>query len=388
MTGSQTAVTDRWHLVLGGPGGPALPDEPQAFVPLAQRCRLALPAGSSLASHMMPLVSVVLPARNAAATIARAVASIQSQTLRDWELVALDDGSKDATRFILIEMAQLDPRIRVLRTKAGIAGALNAGIAAATGEFVARMDADDECAPDRLEKQAAFLAARPEIGVVGCRVDFGGDRAVSAGYALHVDWVNSLLTPEEIHLNRFVESPFAHPSVMFRRVLVQEHGGYRDGEFPEDYELWLRWMDLDVKMAKLPETLLTWHDLPERASRTDPRYSPEAFYQLKAHWLAEWLKRELPPERSVWVWGAGRPTRQRAAHLAAEGVKIAGYIDVDAKKTNKKIGGVPVVGADRLPPKETGFVLGYVGTRGARDLIRAALVKSGRREGLDFLMCA
>ena len=336
----------------------------------------------------MPLVSVVLPACNAAATIARAVASIQSQTLRDWELVALDDGSKDATRFILIEMAQLDPRIRVLRTKSGIAGALNAGIAAATGEYIARMDADDESAPERLEKQAAFLAARPDVGVVGCRVEFGGDRARSEGYALHVDWVNSLLTPEEIAANRFVESPFAHPSVMFRRALVEEHGGYRKGDFPEDYELWLRWMDLDVKMAKLPETLFTWHDLPGRLSRTDPRYSPEAFYKLKAHWIAEWLKRELPPERAVWVWGAGRPTRQRAAHLSAEGVKIAGYVDVDAKKTDKKVGGVPVVAPDRLPAKEASFVLGYVGTRGARDYIRSVLVKSGRHEGRDFLMCA
>lgn len=336
----------------------------------------------------MPLVSVVLPARNAAATIARAVASVQSQTLRDWELLAIDDGSKDATRFILIEMAQLDPRIRVLRTKAGIPGALNAGIAAAAGEFVARMDADDESAPDRLEKQAAFLQANPLIGLVGTRVDFGGDPVKAEGYALHVEWVNSLLTPEEIALNRFIESPFAHPSVMFRRHLVHDHGGYRDGDFPEDYELWLRWMDAGVPMAKLPETLLTWHDLPSRASRNDARYSPEAFYKLKAFWLAEWLQRELDPARGVWIWGAGRPTRQRAANLTEHGVKIAGYIDVDAKKTGKLVGGVPVVSPEELPPTETSFVLGYVGVRGARELHRAILEKSGRREGRDFLMCA
>lgn len=329
-----------------------------------------------------------MPVRNAAATIARAVASIQGQTFHDWELVALDDGSKDATRFILIEMAQLDPRIRVLRTKSGIAGALNAGIAAAAGEFIARMDGDDEAMPERLERQAAFLKGNPDIGVVGSRVEFGGDPAVAAGYALHVEWVNSLLSPDEIVLNRFVESPFAHPSVMFRRHLVDDHGGYRDGDFPEDYELWLRWMDANVSMAKLPETLLRWHDSPGRASRADPRYAPEAFYKLKAFWLAEWLKREVEPPRAVWVWGAGRPTRQRAAHLTEHGVRIAGYIDIDAKKTNRKVGGVPVVGPDNLPLTETSFVLGYVGTRGARDLIRARLLGTGRVEGRDFLMCA
>ena len=329
-----------------------------------------------------------MPVRNAGPTVARAVASIQAQTLNDWELIAIDDDSKDASRFILIEMAQVEPRLRILRTKGGIVPALNAGLAAATGDYVARMDADDESHPERLAKQAEFLRTNPDIGLVSCRVGYGGDRATNEGYALHVDWINTLLTPEDIALNRFVESPLAHPSVMFRRHLIEECGNYRSGDFPEDYELWLRWMDADVRMAKLADELLTWHDLPGRLSRTDSRYSPEAFYRLKARWLAEWLKHHVDPPRPVWVWGAGRPTRQRAAHLAEHGITIAGYIDVDAKKTGQKISGVPVVPASELPPAGESFILGYVGTRGARDLIRSALLRAGRREGEDFLMCA
>jgi glycosyltransferase involved in cell wall biosynthesis len=336
----------------------------------------------------MPLVSVVMPVHNAGATVARAVASIQGQTLRDWELIAIDDGSKDASRFILIEMAQSDPRIRILRTKSGIVPALNAGVAAAAGEFIARMDADDESAPVRLERQVQFLQAKPAIGMVGCAVDYGGDRTANAGYALHVDWVNSLQEPEQIALNRFVESPFAHPSVMFRRSVWDQHGGYRVGDFPEDYELWLRWIDAGVRMAKVPEVLLIWNDLPQRLSRVDPRYSPEAFFRLKAEWLAMWIKHEVEPDRGVWIWGAGRPTRQRVAHLTARGVRVAGYIDVDAKKTGRKVGGVPVVAHNELPPRGSSFVLGYVGKRGAREFIRAELNKSGRTEGADFLMCA
>lgn len=334
-----------------------------------------------------PLVSVLLPVRNAAATIARAVGSVQAQTLRDWELVVVDDGSSDGTRAWLRSAAPGEARIRLIEQPAlGLVPALNAGLVAARGRFVARMDADDACHPERLAAQVAWLEANPGAGLVSCLVGFGGDRAASAGYALHVDWLNTLVAPEAIVLNRFIESPFAHPSVMFRRELVARHGGYRDGDFPEDYELWLRWLDAGVVMGKVPRELLTWHDAPGRLSRTDPRYDPEAFFRMKAEYLAKHLRRSGRLE--AWIWGAGRPTRKRAAHLAAHGLRIAGYIDVDVKKTGKRVGGVPVIGPDELPPPGRVFVLGYVAKRGVRELTRAELTGRGYAEGRDFLMGA
>lgn len=341
---------------------------------------------------MRPLVSIVMPVRNALATLERAVASLTAQTWPEWEVVAVDDGSTDGSGEWLEARARADRRLRVLRSEPrGIVAALEAGLGAARGEYVARMDADDVSHPERLAEQVAFLEAEANcaIGLVGCGVEFGGDRVASAGYALHVDWLNVLTTPEAIALNRFVESPFAHPSVMFRRELVSHHGGYRDGDFPEDYELWLRWLDAGVRMAKVPRTLLTWHDPPTRLSRTDARYDPEAFFRLKAAWIARELGRAARG-RPVWVWGAGRPTRKRAAHLTAHGVAIAGYIDVDAKKFTPALGGrgVPVVGPDAVPAPTEAFVLGYVSSRGAREYIREALRGRGFEEGRDFLMGA
>lgn len=357
---------------------------------------------------MSPRVSVVLPVFNASATIVRAVESIRAQTFAEWELIAVDDGSTDGSREILEEFARVEPRLRVLgRPHEGVAVAANAGAAAARGEFVARMDADDVSHPERLAAQVAFLEAAEnhDVGVVGSLVEFGGDRAASAGYALHVDWVNSLVTAEEIALNRFVESPLVNPSVMFRRKLIVRHGGYRDGDFPEDYELWLRWLDAGVRMAKVPRVLLTWHDAPARLTRTDARYAPEKFFRMKAEWIAKQvaeLVRVWPQgiragqtltssaTREIFVWGAGRHTRKRAAHLTAHGVTIAGYIDVDAKKTGRGLGGtgVPVVAEDELPPRGEVFVLSYVTTRGARDYNRSKLTARGYVEGWDFLMCA
>ncbi len=339
----------------------------------------------------VPRVSIVLPVRNAARTIARAVASLRSQTLAGWELIVVDDGSTDGTRPILHELSREETRMTVIEiTAAGVAAAANVGAAAARGDFVARMDADDVSHPERLATQLAFLEAPPNqtVGVVSCLVEFGGDRATGAGYALHVDWLNSLVTPEEIALNRFVESPLANPSAMFRRELVALHGGYRDGDFPEDYELWLRWLDAGVRIAKVPRMLLTWHDAPTRLTRTDARYAPEAFFRLKAPWIARELAR-VAGGRKIFVWGAGRHTRKRASHLERHGVHIAGYVDVDAKKTGRGIGGTgaPVLDGESLPPPGEIFVLSYVTTRGAREYNGAKLVARGYEAGRDFLLC-
>lgn len=341
----------------------------------------------------------MLPARNAAGTVARAWESIRRQTFAAWELIAMDDGSADGTSDVLMTVARTDARVRVIRRDhEGLVAALNTGLACARGELIARMDADDEAHPERLAEQVGFLRASEhrDVGLVSCLVEFGGDRSQSAGYALHVDWLNSVVTSEDIALNRFVESPLAHPSVMFRRELLGRHGGYRHGDFPEDYELWLRWMAAGVRMAKVPRVLLTWHDAPARMSRTDARYSPEAFFRVKAEWIAREVKRILAARRaiagapSIFVWGAGRPTRKRAAHLEPHGLRIAGYIDVDPKKTTAALGGTgaPVIGPNAIPPPGEAFVLGYVSSRGAREFIRAALRARGYTEGRDFLMCA
>jgi glycosyltransferase involved in cell wall biosynthesis len=334
-----------------------------------------------------PRISVLLPVRNGAPTLERAIASIRRQTWRDWELVVVDDGSTDGTGNVLAAARREDARIRVLhQPAAGLVAALNTGLAAARGTVVARMDADDESHPNRLARQKAWLDTRPELGVVSCLVEFGGDRVANAGYALHVDWLNEVCSATEIGLNRFVESPLAHPSVMFRRSLVERLGGYRAGHFPEDYELWLRWLEDGVAMAKVPEPLITWHDTPGRLSRSDSRYDPEAFFRLKAEYVARHLARI--GRTTVWIWGAGRPTRKRAAMLMAHGVTIAGYIDVDRKKTGVRIAGVPVLAAEDLPEVDGRFILSYVSKRGARDWIRGELGRRNYVEGRDFLACA
>lgn len=322
--------------------------------------------------------------RNGEAHIAAALDSLFAQTDSDFEIIAVDDASTDQTPAILKQRSGSDKRLRVLSTaqcaEQGIVAALNWGIAAAQGRYIARMDADDVCRPERLRLQAEYLDAHAEVGLVASRVEFTGDRQAQRGLALFVDWTNELLTPAAIARSRFVETPIIHPSAMFRRELIQLHGGYRSGEYPEDYELWLRWLDAGVPFAKLPQFLLQWTDRPDRLTRNDPRYGAEAFFRVKAPYIARWLAANNPAHPRVVVWGAGRTARLRFRWLAAEGIEPIAYVDIDPKKIGWKIAGVPVISAHDIPAYC--FVLIYVGKRGARQLIEDCL---GDR---PFLACA
>lgn len=333
------------------------------------------------------MISVVLPAYNAEATLEAAIASILDQTDPRFELIVVDDGSTDATAAVVARAAARDPRVvPVSIPHGGIVAALNEGLARARGALVARMDADDRSAPGRLAAQRARLDADPDLGLVSCLVAHEGVAGDTRGYALHVDWLNQVVTPEQIRLSRFVEAPFAHPSVMFRRDLVERFGGYRDGPFPEDYELWLRWLDAGVAMAKVPEVLLTWRDAPHRLSRTHARYEVDAFYRVKARYLARWLR--AAGHARVVVWGSGKTSRQRAAHLVGEGIAIDGYIDIDPRRGGGHSRGTPIRYYEELAGPGDAFVVSYVGKRGAGDFIRGFLVERGWVEGEHFLLAA
>ncbi len=330
---------------------------------------------------------MLLPVRDALSSLPACLDSLRGQSLRAIEILAVDDGSVDGSGEWLMAQARREPRLRVFRQEAaGIATALNMALQAATAPFLARMDADDLCDPLRLELQLQALQQGPVRQVVSCRVRHPGGEG-RAGYARHVDWINGILSPEAHRLNRFVDCPLAHPSASFSRTLTEELGAWRDGDFPEDYELWLRWMDAGVSFRKLPQTLLDWADPPTRLSRTHTAYRREAFDRVRAPWLARELEGTLKG-RELWVWGAGRLSRRRLDPLWALGLRPAGYVDIDPAKTGQSITGIPVIQPERLPEAEKAFVLVNVGSHGARDLIARRLLAKGFREGRDWLAVA
>ncbi|ADU63448.1 MAG: glycosyltransferase [Pseudodesulfovibrio sp.] len=336
-----------------------------------------------------PVVTVTMPCRDCADTVGRAMESILAQSLRAIEVVAVDDGSEDNTGAVLDEFARRDDRVRVVHAAhGGVAVAANTAMGLARGRYIARMDADDEMLPERLAAQARLLDEHPEIGLAGSRIRFGGDRHRCAGYARYVDWTNTLLTHEAISLNRFVEFPVPNPSIMCRRACVETHGPYRDGDFPEDYELLLRWLEAGVRMAKVDAELLVWNDPPDRLSRTHPRYRADAFYRVKAQYLARWLASYNRNHPEVHILGSGRTTRKRADMLLEHGVRFAAYYDVDPRKIGHVIGGIEVRPREAVPPPGEAFCLPYVASRGAREDIADFLDGRGFVLGRDYLPVA
>lgn len=334
----------------------------------------------------MPAVSVLMPCYNAAETIEEALISLKNQSLVDFEVVMVDDGSTDATPEVLEKWASHDARFQVhTRPHSGIVPTLNAGLSLCGAPLVARMDTDDRAHPQRLTLQLAYLMDHPETSLVSSRVAGFPSNQVRKGFQIYMDWLNALLTDEDIRREIFIESPLPHPSVTFRRRQAIQLGGYQDIGWAEDYDLWLRMYLAGMRFAKLPAVLLEWREHPERLTRTDSRYSLENFLRAKAHYLA---LGPLSGRDSVFVWGAGMTGRRLSKHLQREKIPLAGFIDIDPAKIGRKLRGLPILSPPQLTPLwsrcENPAMLAAVGARGARQKIRHYLIGLGLDEGYDW----
>ncbi|BDG09548.1 glycosyltransferase [Anaeromyxobacter paludicola] len=330
----------------------------------------------------MPRVAVLLPARDAARTVRAAAASILRQTFRDLALVAVDDGSRDGTAEALERVAGRDRRLKLLRGPGeGIAGALNRALAAADAEVIARMDADDVAHPARLARQLAALAEDPGLAAAGSRVRLFPRRDVRPGMARYAAWLNGLTSPALCARDLFVEAPLVHPAAAIRATALRAAGGWREGDFPEDYDLWLRLAAAGGRLTNLPATLLDWRESAGRLTRTDPRYALPRHLALKAHHLAAG---PLAGRAEVAIWGAGETGRAFARALAPHGIRPALFLEVDRKKLGRRVAGAEVVGYEEAARARGLPLLVAVGAPGARPLIRAELAKQGFVEVRDF----
>ncbi len=335
---------------------------------------------------MPPLVSILLPVRDAGEPLDAALASIRRQTLTDWECVAVDDGSTDGSGERLERAAREDGRFQAIRTPPrGLVPALDEGLAACRGRVVARMDGDDVMTRRRLELQAAALLDPAGPAAVGAHVRCFPRAGLADGMRAYERWLNGMRSAEDVRRDAFVECPAAHPTLAVRGDVLRRFG-YRDRGWPEDYDLVLRLLAAGLEIGVVPRRLLLWRDGPGRLQRTDARYAQDRFVACKASFLAAGF---LSETAEYVLWGHGGTGRALKRALLAEGRRPAWIVELHPGRLGNVVDGAPVVRPEALPalPRRLPLVVSVAGA-GPRAEIRSALAGMGFRELRDFVVAA
>lgn len=332
-----------------------------------------------------PLVTVLLPAFDAAATLRAALRSVQRQSVHAWECLVVDDGSRDGSREMVRELAGQDPRFRLLsRPHQGIVAALNAGLSEARGRFVARLDADDMMSGRRLELQLEALERAPELCGVGCHVRFFPRARLSDGLRSYERWLNAIRDDRDVAREAFIECPLSHPTLMLRREALAA-APYRDCAWPEDYDLVLRLLASGQRLGVVPRRLLHWRDGAGRLSRSSPRYGLPAFVECKAEYLASGFLRS---SSAYTLWGFGDTGKALAQALARRGKHPSAIVELHPGRVGQLIRGVRVIRPEALPALPRAPLVVSVAGLTPRSEIRAALSAMGFVESRDFVVAA
>ena len=224
-----------------------------------------------------PIISTLMPVYNCEETIYEAVYCIINQTYTDWELIIYDDASTDGTYKKAQELAEKDNRIRLFKNDYNLtlAPTLNKCLKKAKGDYIARMDGDDLCAQDRLEKEVIFLENNPQYSLVSCQMELFDDYGV-------YKTIEYKLTPQKEDFVR--ASQICHAGCMMRKCVLEELNGYdvsKEKERIEDYDLWVRMYEAGYKAYNLQEVLYSMRDDRNAIKRKKFKYRINEYHLIK-----------------------------------------------------------------------------------------------------------
>jgi glycosyltransferase involved in cell wall biosynthesis len=221
-----------------------------------------------------PLVTVVVPSFNEAPHIVHAsLESIRAQTFADFECIVVDESTRPELADACRAACAVDKRFIYVHPteRLGLPKSLNLAISKARGQLIARFDSDDLCTPERLALQVEFLQAHPEISVVGGALDIINCEGELLAHRCYPQ--TSTAIAKGMHLTTTI----AHPTVMYRKEAIERHGGYNsDFRFAEDLDLWLRWMNIGLRFANLPQVLVQYRQDNTRRDQRHWRFNLRA----------------------------------------------------------------------------------------------------------------
>ncbi|MEM1321792.1 MAG: glycosyltransferase [Bacteroidota bacterium] len=318
------------------------------------------------------LISILLPVRNAAAYLAECLSSIIRQSDPNWELLVVNDHSTDQSNTILQQWAAREPRIKVLQNEGrGIIKALRLAFAQSQGQLITRMDADDLMPPHKLQRlRAALQQAGPGHLSTGW-VRYFSEGTLGDGYLRYQNWLNDLMgsgrSYEEIYRECVVPSPCW---MVYRQDLLRCQA-FDPNIYPEDYDLCFRFYQQQLRIQSVPEVLHLWRNHPERASRNDPHYADQRFFELKLHYFQ---KLEYHPERPLLLWGAGKKGKLMARLLQKAKMPFH-WLTNNEKKIGQQIYGLPLLPQAQLPSFQNPLIIVCVAGPEEQKEIRLTLEK-------------
>ncbi len=330
-------------------------------------------------------VNVLLPARNAAATLSACLRSLQRQSFPDFRCHIIDDGSSDDTRAIARHTAAQDDRFEVHEGPSlGLVGALQRGLHHCTAAFTARMDADDIMHRDRLRLQVELMEREQKLAGAGCHVRAFPAGMFGNGLAAYTAWLRTIRTEHDVYRDRFIECPLLHPTWMLRTEVLKAHG-YCDRGWAEDWDLLLRLLHAGHRLSIVPRILHGWRRGPLTATTIDARYGQQRMTELRAFHLCAG---PLHAHDRYVLWGHGDTGRRLRHELLRLGRRPEAIVELDPRKLGQRIDSALVVPPAAVMQFAGRIIVVSVANHGPRTLVRERLAQLGKVEGRDFVCAA
>ena len=327
------------------------------------------------------LISILLPVFNAAPFLKDCIDSILQQTETNWELLAVNDYSKDESWKILQQYASRDARIHIFQNTAkGIIPALRLAFAKSKGQYITRMDADDKMTSIKLSWLKTALTKKGKGYLSTGHVQYFSDTTLGEGYTKYQNWLNSLCKDNSHFREIYKECVIPSPCWMMYREDLVRCGAFNPSTYPEDYDLTFRIYANEIKPTSVKEVLHLWRDHSQRSSRTDPNYENQNYFDLK---LPYFLKLDHNPNRPLILWGAGKKAKVIAKKLIALKVPFH-WICNNPKKWGKDIYGIELQPTQTLITLHKPQMLIAIASPKDQEDIKNDLKKYTFRPGIDY----
>lgn len=328
-----------------------------------------------------PLISILIPFKNTEQFLYECLDSVCSQTYENWEVLAVNDHSNNASRDLIASLSRKEVRLKVIDNNGnGIIDALRTGYAKSNGQLITRMDSDDIMALNKLQVMVESLLQHGKGHLAVGQVNYFSDHGIGNGYARYEKWLNALTETGNNYSEIYKECVIPSPCWMAFQEDLDACGAFEPERYPEDYDLAFRFYEKGLKCIPCNQILHHWRDYETRTSRTSEHYAQNYFLDIKLHYF---LKLDRNLERPLALWGAGNKGKAIAKSLQAKNIPYHWVCD-NPKKIGKEIYGKEMLHFSELRELKNPQSIVCVANEEAQAMIKCYFGKIRQKHMSDY----